>query len=97
MDWRAKVLNEEGFPPEYLELELTESALMERKSAAVVILRGSRTLGVSLAIDDFGTGYSTLFQDAEWRSVSPQSSVFPLSHKCSKMYSPSKFSFTPPV
>ena len=57
---RAKVLNETGYPPECLELELTESALMERESEAVVIMRGLRTLGLSLAIDDFGTGYSSL-------------------------------------
>jgi diguanylate cyclase (GGDEF)-like protein len=56
----AKVLIDTGFPPTYLELELTESALMERESEAVDILERLKALGVSLAIDDFGTGYSSL-------------------------------------
>ncbi|WP_026600367.1 putative bifunctional diguanylate cyclase/phosphodiesterase [Methylomonas sp. 11b] len=54
------ILNETGFPAECLELELTETALMERESEAVHILGQLRTLGVRLAIDDFGTGYSSL-------------------------------------
>ncbi len=55
-----KILYETGFPPKQLELELTESALMERESEAMIILGRLRTLGVRLAIDDFGTGYSSL-------------------------------------
>lgn len=56
----ASILAETGFPPEQLELELTESALMERESEAASILKRLRDLGVRLAIDDFGTGYSSL-------------------------------------
>lgn len=55
----ADVLHETGFPPEMLELELTESALMEREYEVVLILQRLQDLGVRLAIDDFGTGYSS--------------------------------------
>ncbi|MEQ1636783.1 MAG: EAL domain-containing protein [Methylococcales bacterium] len=56
----ATVLAETGFPAGYLELELTESGLMERALEAVELLNNLRTQGVRLAIDDFGTGYSSL-------------------------------------
>ncbi|MFI3154780.1 MAG: PAS domain S-box protein [Methylococcaceae bacterium] len=56
----AKVLNETGFPPEQLELEITESGLMANQDNATAILSNLRALGVRLAIDDFGTGYSSL-------------------------------------
>lgn len=49
-----------GFPPERLCLELTESAIAERPSAALATLHAIRSLGVHLAIDDFGRGYSSL-------------------------------------
>lgn len=55
-----EVLNETGFPAYCLELELTESALMQREGEATLILARLNKLGVTLAIDDFGTGYSSL-------------------------------------
>ncbi|OQW69757.1 MAG: GGDEF domain-containing protein [Proteobacteria bacterium ST_bin11] len=56
----AAILSQTGFPPELLELELTESALMERETEVVLVLSRLQALGVRLAIDDFGTGYSSL-------------------------------------
>ena len=56
----ATVLSHTGFPPEQLELEITESGLMENQENATAILNGLRAQGVRLAIDDFGTGYSSL-------------------------------------
>ncbi|NVM76874.1 diguanylate cyclase (GGDEF)-like protein [Duganella sp. SG902] len=49
-----------GLPPERLELELTESVLMEDVAGAVAFMQAARALGVRLSIDDFGTGYSSL-------------------------------------
>lgn len=48
------------FPPQYLELELTESIAMQNVDAAIEITRQLTELGIVLAIDDFGTGYSSL-------------------------------------
>ncbi|OWJ88934.1 GGDEF domain-containing protein [Pseudomonas sp. A46] len=56
----ARVLAATGLPPGYLELEITESAVMEDPDTAEALLSRLRQLGVRLAIDDFGTGYSSL-------------------------------------
>ncbi|MGR8932035.1 MAG: sensor domain-containing protein [Gammaproteobacteria bacterium] len=56
----ANALAKTGFPADWLELELTESALMQREKEAIDILNQLHTMGVHLAIDDFGTGYSSL-------------------------------------
>ncbi len=56
----TQVLNDTGFPAHCLELELTESALMENQETVVQVLDDLRRLGIRLAIDDFGTGYSSL-------------------------------------
>lgn len=54
------VLDETGLPAEYLELEITESAVMHSADSAVHTLAELKAMGVKLAIDDFGTGYSSL-------------------------------------
>ena len=56
----ALVLEETGFPPGNLILEITESAIVERTGETLEMLNALKDLGVSLAIDDFGTGYSAL-------------------------------------
>jgi len=53
-------LENTGFPAEQLELEMTESSLMEQEESIVDLLNDLRSLGILLAIDDFGTGYSSL-------------------------------------
>ncbi|SDX17355.1 bifunctional diguanylate cyclase/phosphodiesterase [Thiocapsa roseopersicina] len=55
----ARVLRQTGFPAERLELELTESALMEREGDTVGVLDRLREQGIMMAVDDFGTGYSS--------------------------------------
>jgi diguanylate cyclase (GGDEF)-like protein/PAS domain S-box-containing protein len=56
----SRVLEETRLEPRYLELELTESAVMESPETTAEVLRQLKALGLSLAIDDFGTGYSSL-------------------------------------
>ncbi|MBJ6802557.1 putative bifunctional diguanylate cyclase/phosphodiesterase [Geomonas propionica] len=53
-------LLEVGLEPKYLDLELTESMLMEKAAESVALLRMFKSLGVQISIDDFGTGYSSL-------------------------------------
>jgi diguanylate cyclase (GGDEF)-like protein len=55
-----QVLDEAGLMPEYLELELTESQLLDSVEHIISTFKQLRELGVKLAIDDFGTGYSSL-------------------------------------
>lgn len=54
------ILNELRLAPEWIELEVTESSLMDDDGKAINSLERIRAMGVSLAIDDFGTGYSSL-------------------------------------
>lgn len=54
------ILEETGFPAERLELEITESYLLDRPVAATAIMDELRSLGVRLALDDFGTGFASI-------------------------------------
>ncbi len=56
----ARVLAQTGLDPARLELEVTESAVMDDPDRALELLQHLHSLGVRLAIDDFGTGYSSL-------------------------------------
>lgn len=55
-----EVLIKTGLSPSRLELEVTESVLINDTARALHVLRGIKALGVSIALDDFGTGYSSL-------------------------------------
>ncbi len=56
----ADALAHSGMEPEWLELEITESMVMQDAGDAIMVLRAVKEMGVRLAIDDFGTGYSSL-------------------------------------
>jgi EAL domain-containing protein (putative c-di-GMP-specific phosphodiesterase class I) len=56
----ARVLDASGLPPRLLELEITESVVMQNAPEARVMLEQLHQMGVGLSIDDFGTGYSSL-------------------------------------
>lgn len=55
-----KVLQETGLEPKYLELEITETTVMENVKENVFKLQQLQNMGVSVAIDDFGTGYTSI-------------------------------------
>ncbi|GAB4199164.1 MAG: hypothetical protein Fur006_49600 [Coleofasciculaceae cyanobacterium] len=55
-----EILQETGLDPRYLELELTESTVMQNPETAIATLSQLKALGIQISIDDFGTGYSSL-------------------------------------
>ncbi|KPF45524.1 bifunctional diguanylate cyclase/phosphodiesterase [Rhizobium sp. AAP43] len=54
------ILAETGLPPERLELEITESGIIDDQQHALSIIRQLKAIGVKIAMDDYGTGYSSL-------------------------------------
>jgi diguanylate cyclase (GGDEF)-like protein/PAS domain S-box-containing protein len=56
----GRILDETGCRPEWLELEITESLLLEEDETVLGTLSAFRSMGLTIAIDDFGTGYSAL-------------------------------------
>ena len=59
VDTVSRVLRETQIPPALVELELTETAIMERAAESLDTLNQLRALGLRLTVDDFGTGYSS--------------------------------------
>jgi len=55
-----RILEETGFSPKYLELELTESSIMQNEEFAASMLNQLKSMGINISIDDFGTGFSSL-------------------------------------
>jgi diguanylate cyclase (GGDEF)-like protein/PAS domain S-box-containing protein len=60
LDRICRIVDETGVDPELIELELTESILMDDVDRTLAVLNEARNMGFSLSIDDFGTGYSSL-------------------------------------
>jgi len=56
----SSIITQTGINPAQLEIEVTESTLMENVDDAVILLKRFKSLGVKVALDDFGTGYSSL-------------------------------------
>ncbi|MBS0293222.1 MAG: EAL domain-containing protein [Proteobacteria bacterium] len=56
----ARVLHETGLAPQYLEVEITETTLMQHAEHTRATLQALRDMGVAVTVDDFGTGYSSL-------------------------------------
>ncbi len=60
LDEIRQILDETGFPPNQLEIEITESVFIFSMSKAVETLKDLKKMGICIALDDFGTGYSSL-------------------------------------
>lgn len=57
-----KVLTETGFPAARLELEITETAILDDRELAMATVQSLKNVGISISLDDFGTGYASLSQ-----------------------------------
>jgi diguanylate cyclase (GGDEF)-like protein len=55
-----RIIDETGFPPERLELEITEGTFITNPAKTAQTIREIRELGIKVALDDFGTGYSSM-------------------------------------
>lgn len=55
-----RILNETGFDPKFLEIEITESILMKNDFNNLTVLRTLKDMGIKITLDDFGTGFSSL-------------------------------------
>jgi len=55
-----RVLTENDYPPELLDIEITESTAMQNADVSLAVMKRLRQMGVRISIDDFGTGYSSL-------------------------------------
>ncbi|MBQ9537855.1 MAG: bifunctional diguanylate cyclase/phosphodiesterase [Treponema sp.] len=60
LDELKSALNESGLPPSQLEVEITESIMIDSADKAIQCINSIKAMGVKIAIDDFGTGYSSL-------------------------------------
>lgn len=60
LDEVKSVLKKNGVPPTQLEVEITESIMIDTESSAVQTIKELKKMGIRIAIDDFGTGYSSL-------------------------------------
>jgi len=55
-----RILTESDYPPELLDIEITESTAMHNADVSLAVMNRLRSMGVRISIDDFGTGYSSL-------------------------------------
>lgn len=60
VDMIESAITKSGIDPQYLDLELTESTIMDHMEETIVTLRKIKEMGANISIDDFGTGYSSL-------------------------------------